>query len=345
MRARLLLIAVFLMMVKTAASSVLSAEGNRFTFTGPEHIVSFAEGKVSVQSRNLEVGEIDRLGLLRTLKSPYSSSFSLRPEIVPFSRSSGRSGVLLGTDSLSFGFSTGNRPLVFAYAGFEYFEGAVLYAFPGRNDGEGYLTERGAGTDVPMLYMAGRGGWKFFQILGVMSFSPEEGVELLGAAGIRHGKYSLDIIGGDTAVLYEGKNTQSWGLRLSIGETGFRSDISVVFGSPAIYSADFLPYKASVRSELELHGVRVYSSMEYSFSRKGRAHKRDCITVSWMGFEAGYDTSGGFLASYEHDIFKVGYENGRVYAEVELMFDTDDAELRLRLSSDGTIDTALSIGL
>ena len=117
MRARLLLIAVFLMMVKTAVSSVLSAEGNRFTFSGPDHIVSFAEGKVSVQSKNLEVGEIDRLGLLRTLKSPYSSSFSLRPEIVPFSRSSGRSGVLLGTDSLSFGFSIDERPLVFAYAG------------------------------------------------------------------------------------------------------------------------------------------------------------------------------------------------------------------------------------
>ena len=341
------LIAFLLLLFFSAPAFAGDAEAysGRFSLVGDEYAISYADGHISIDSMYLSAGEIGRFGLLRTISDPYSSAFSLKPETSVRYGYGRQSGVVAGTDALSAGFSLGGRPLAFAYSGSEYIEGALLFAFPGAESEGGYLINDLSSSGASMLYAGISGGWEFFRLTGIASFSPETGFTLFGAAGLYWERYSVYVIGGDTVPVHGERSPRTWGVRVTIGEPGFRSDISVAFGSHPVYSSDFLPVRASIRSELEMHGLRIYSSMEYSFSAKGRVHKRDRIAFHYMGFTLGYDTSSGAIASYSHDLFEVGYEDGKVYAEVELDLGRDGAEAEIRLSSDGSVDTALSIAL
>ena len=323
----------------------LSAYGSRFSFSGEEYAVSFSSGNISIRSKYFSTGEIGRFGLLRTISDPYSSVFSLRPEVSVHQRNVRQSGVAIGIDALTAGFSLDERPFVFAYSGNKYIEGALLFAFPGIADDESYLENGLSSSPFPILYAGIGGGWKFFRTVGIASFSPEMGVELFGAAGLYWGKYSVYILGGDTIPIYGRRDGRTWGLKVSIGEAGFRSDFSVVFGRAPVYSSDFLPVRASIRSELEIHGLMIYSSMEYSFSAKGKVHKRDRIIFRYQGFSIGYDTEGGAIISYEHDVLEIGYEDRKVYAEITIDLGSDMVAAEIRLSSDGSAETALSISL
>ena len=325
-------------------SAGLSVDSGQFAMSSEEYSVSFSNGRVSIDGKYFSAGDIGRFGLLRTVSDPYSSAFSLRPDASIHQNNGRQSGIIGGVDAFKVGFSLDGRPLAFAYAGSEYAEGAVVFAFPGYRAEESYLIPETLPADASVLYMAVSGGWKFFRAAGIASFSPEKGFELFGALGMYWGRYSLFVLGGDAIPLYERGSMRSWGLRFSIGESGFRSDFSLFFGTDPVFTSSFRPVKASIRSELEVHGIRVYSSMEYSFSPRGSVYKRDRIVFNFMGFSAGYDTSGGPVLAYSHDIFEIGYEDGAVYAEIRLPM-SGQREAELRLSSDGSVDIALSIAL
>ena len=331
------LLAILLSLLLSSGIPVLSAglsvDSGQFAMSSEEYSVSFSNGRVSIDGKYFSAGDIGRFGLLRTVSDPYSSAFSLRPDASIHQNNGRQSGIIGGVDAFKVGFSLDGRPLAFAYAGSEYAEGAVVFAFPGYR-----------AADASVLYMAVSGGWKFFRAAGIASFSPEKGFELFGALGMYWGRYSLFVLGGDAIPLYERGSMRSWGLRFSIGESGFRSDFSLFFGTDPVFTSSFRPVKASIRSELEVHGIRVYSSMEYSFSPRGSVYKRDRIVFNFMGFSAGYDTSGGPVLAYSHDIFEIGYEDGAVYAEIRLPM-SGQREAELRLSSDGSVDIALSIAL
>ena len=345
---RILLILVFTALFSCSAimAEEVSARHDGLTVSGDGCSVSFSSGRITIRSPYFKAGDIGRFGLLRTIADPYSSAFSLRPEISLHQRYSRQSGFAAGMDGFIAGASLSGRPLVFIQSGWkDYIEGALLFAFPGESGEHGYLADAAAPVDIPVLYASVRGGWRFFDIAGILSFSPDEGIELFGAAGLYWEKYSIYLMAGDTMPLYNERSARSWGIRVSIGETGFRSDIAFQFGAPPVYSADYLPFRASIRSELDIHGIRIYSSMEYSFSGKGNAHKRDRIIFSYEGFSIGYDTSSGPIASYKHRMFEIGYEDRSIYAEIEMDIGEEGRSIRLRLSSDGTVETALSISL
>ena len=345
---RILLILVFTALFSCSAIAVeeVSARHDGFAVSRDGYSVSFSSGRITVNSPYFNAGDIGRFGLLRTIADPYSSAFSLRPEISLHQRYSRQSGFAAGMDGFIAGASLSGRPLVFIQSGWkDYIEGALLFAFPGGSGEHGYLADAAAPVDIPVLYASVRGGWRFFDLAGILSFSPEEGIELFGAAGLYWGKYSIYLMAGDTMPLYNERSARAWGIRVSIGEAGVRSDIAFLVGTPPVYSADFLPLKASIRSELDIHGIRIYSSMEYSFSGKGNAHKRDKIILSYEGFSIGYDTSSGPVASYRHRMFEIGYEDRSLYAEIEMDIAGEGRSIRLRLSSDGTVETALSISL
>ena len=321
---RILLILVFTAFFSCSAimAEEVSARHDGLTVSRDGCSVSFSSGRITIRSPYFKAGDIGRFGLLRTIADPYSSAFSLRPEVSLHQRYSRQSGFAAGMDGFIAGASLSGRPLVFIQSGWkDYIEGALLFAFPGESGEHGYLADAAAPVDIPVLYASVRGGWRFFDIAGILSFSPDEGIELFGAAGLYWEKYSIYLMAGDTMPLYNERSARSWGIRV------------------------YLPFRASIRSELDIHGIRIYSSMEYSFSGKGNAHKRDRIIFSYEGFSIGYDTSSGPIASYKHRMFEIGYEDRSIYAEIEMDIGEEGRSIRLRLSSDGTVETALSISL
>ncbi len=324
-------------------SGSIAQDGRTSYIRTEDVIISISGAGLFLSSESIEAGQIDRFGLVRTLKDPYGSAFSLRPEASSYAFSSKRMGAVLKLGPLRAGASLNDRPMAFAYASLPYAEGAVLYAFPGRSS-DALLQSPMTGEDASVLYMATSGGYSIFKAMGILSYSDKEGLSLFGAAGVQWRKYSLFLLGGDAVTLYGDDEPDRWGIRGSFGEEGFRCEFSFISGEPPVFSNDFLSFRAYIRSELEIGGVRLYSSMRYSLSRRGRMTKSDCITVSYEGFRVGYSSSDGIIASFRHDLFEIGIEGRKLYVEITLEFRAE-ASFEMKLCSDGTMEAGISLVL
>ena len=339
-------IIVFLLLAAASPLAGISfARDGGSAYTGADGFrLSLSDGRLYLADEHIAFGQIDRFGLVRTLSDPYGSPPSLRPRASAFSRTGERSGFVLSLGPLSAGASLNGRPLLFASAEFSHFEAAVLLAFPGEDPGtivsDAYREETGR-----VLYAGISGGYGVFSAMGIFSFSDTKGIGLFGSAGVEYGGYSLYAMAGDPISLYGGRDTRLFGIRGSIGEEGFRSEFSVIFGGVPVFSDEFMPYQAVLRSELAVEGIRLESVMRYSFTRTGRTYKSDIITLSFDGLRIGYSSSGGLIASYSHGMFEIGIEDGRAYAEVQLDFGAEDADVMIRLHSDGEIETGVSLVL
>ena len=116
---RILLILVFTALFSCSAimAEEVSARHDGLTVSGDGCSVSFSSGRITIRSPYFKAGDIGRFGLLRTIADPYSSAFSLRPEISLHQRYSRQSGFAAGMDGFIAGASLSGRPLVFIQSG------------------------------------------------------------------------------------------------------------------------------------------------------------------------------------------------------------------------------------
>lgn len=306
--------------------------------------ISFSGHQLYMADEHIEFGQIDRAGLVRTIADPYSAPMTLRPQAKPYAYSGKHSGAVLKLGPLAAGTSLSDRPFAFAYSDFGYMEAAMLFAFSGSESdriiGDPFRNEEGN-----VLYAAVGGGYSIFSAMGIFSFSDTKGISLYGALGAEYEDYSIYVMAGDPISLYSGRDSRLFGIRGSIGEEGFRSEFELTYGAIPVFSNNFMPRTAELRTELWIGNARLYSAMRYSFTRTGRTYKSDYAAISFDGLRIGYSSSGGIVASYSHDLFEIGIENRSYYIEVKLGFIADNADITIRLTSDGHIRTAVSMVL
>ena len=110
---RILLILVFTALLSCSAimAEEVSARHDGLTVSGDGCSVSFSSGRITIRSPYFKAGDIGRFGLLRTIADPYSSAFSLRPEVSLHQRYSRQSGFAAGLDGFIAGASLSGRPL------------------------------------------------------------------------------------------------------------------------------------------------------------------------------------------------------------------------------------------
>ena len=306
--------------------------------------LSLPHPRLYLKAGPLTVGEIDRRGLLRTLSEPHGGHYGLRLEASPFRTDGRRSGAVLEAGPLSVGVSLGDRPLAAASLSYEHASAAMLYALPGSFD-ESVMGDRKDSEGQAVLYGGASGRWWIFSCLALFSFSPDLGFDGFISASVGYGRYSLSFSAGSLPVLYDDETRYMYSISGSIGEEGFRSEFSLKIGNKPVFSDEYLAYEAYIRSRLELYGIRVYSSMEYSFSKRGKSSKSDRITIEAYGFKLGYDSDYGLVAVYDSDIVEFGYDEGRLYAAIETDLLGERSRMRIRLSSDSSIDVSIALDL
>ncbi len=306
--------------------------------------LSLSRMKLYISVGDLTIGEIDRRGLLRTLSEPHEGRFDLVPKALPFSNSGTRYGALLRLGPLSL-FTTLNDRLLGGMAlNYEHFSFATLYAAAGYDEGP-FMEDRKDSENWDVLFTAFSFNYWIFSGMGIGTFSPELGFDGLLSLSVGYGKYSLTFTMGSPPVLYSDKERYMYSVSVTLGEAGFLSRITMKMGNTPIFSDDYRPYEAEIVSYLTLHGFRFYSSMEYSFSKKGNSRKSDRFTVEIHGVKIGYDSDYGLVAVYDAGKIEAGYDEGRFFAALTFEAFGEHSELKVRLSSDSLIDISLSLDL
>ena len=340
------LAALLMFFIPLLPLSALQMEGtpDARSVSGDSFSISFPSMRISLEAGPLSVGEIDRRGLVRTISDIHEGYSDLRLEAHPFHSDGRRYGAVLDLGPLSIGFSLNDRALAAASLSFEGFSVAVLHASEGGAE-ETFLEDRKDSVKESVLYGAASFSWRMLSGTGLFSFSPDLGFDGFASIALRHDDYSIVLSMGSPPVLYDDSTRFMYSLSGSIGEDGFRSEFSFRTGNAPVFTGDFLPYEADLRSRLSIHGVTVRSSMEFSFTKKGSSHKRDRFTVEAYGIRLGFDSGYGLIAVYDGGAVEFGYDEGRLYAELGLEMWGARSRVKVRLSSDSIMDVYLSLDL
>ena len=305
--------------------------------------LSLADPRLSIDSGPLAVGQIDRTGLVHTIAEPHGGVHGIELECMPFASEGRRTGARIRFGPLSAGFSLDGRPLAAASLSYERMSLAVLYAWKGSTDRP--LLRQWKDEEMETLYGAASLEAGPFRALGIISFSDHLGIDGFLSLSATWDGCSISVAAGALPPLYDDYSRFLYSVNGTIRRDSFLSEFELRIGETPVFSADYLPYEASIRSRLELHGVVISSSMDYSFSRRGRSRKRDRFTLRYGIVELGYDSLDGPVAIIRACGVEVGFDEGRAYAELERGFVTEHARLRLRLSSDSSIGVAISLDL
>ena len=184
-----------------------------------------------------------------------------------------------------------------------------------------------------------------FNALGIASFAEHLGFDGFLSLSAAWNGYSLSVAAGGPQLLYDDSQRFLYSVNGTIREEGFISEFELRIGEAPVFSEDYLPYEAELRSRLDIHGVIIYSAMEYSFSRRGRSHKRDRFTIRYDFIELGYDSDHGLIALFRYGGIEAGFDEGRGYVELERELETEHSRLLLRLSSDSSFSIAVALDL
>ena len=306
--------------------------------------ISLPYMRISLDAGPLTVGEIDRRGLFRTLSSLHDGRNELTLEASSFRSDGWRSGAVVEAGPLSIGASLNDRAAVAVSLSYDYMDIAVLYAFPGEDEGR-FMEDRKSGESQSVLYGGASFSWWIFSGAGIVSFSPDFGFDGFISLTAEYGKYSLSLAVGSPPVLYDDSPRFMYSASGSIGADGFLSEFSFRIGGDPVFSDEYRTYEADIKSKLELYGITIYSSMEYSFSRRGMSSKSDRFTVEAFGIRLGYDSDYGLVAVYDAGAVEFGYDEGSFFASLEFEAFGEHSRMRLRLSSDSAIDVSISLDL
>lgn len=311
---------------------------------GDVFAISLPQLRISLDAGPLAIGELDRRGLVRTLSELHDGPFDLTLRAVPFHKEGERSGAVVSVGPLSVGASLNDRALAAASLSYEHFSAAVLYAFPGAGD-DTFMEDRKDSEGQGVMFIGTSFSFSIFSAGGIASFSPHLGFDGFLTLSASYGRYSLSLSAGSPPVLYEDSPRYMYGISATLGEEGFLSELSLRIGNAPVFSNEYLEYDADIKSRLKLYDFTIYSSMEYSFSRRGNSSKADRFTVEAYGLKLGFDSEYGIVAVYDAGPVEFGYDEGHAYAVLETDILGEHSRLRLRLSSESIIDVSISLDL
>ncbi len=339
---KLALLALLLALVPgiPAASLSVSAGGGALVFQ--DALLSLPSARVYMDLGFLVFGEIGRKGLVKALDDPHSSYSGLRPEAVRPGRDGGKDGFVLSAGPVSAVFSTDGRPLAGFSWSSEYLELGMLYAAASGDDG-GFHDDRGRSTAYPVLYAALNARWNFLRLGGLASFSPEIGFRGVLSAGAEYEGYSLHISYGSLLALYDSSPSDTSGIRGSFGRGPFSFTFSLSYGSPPVFSEDYLSRRAYASSVLSIGDVRVEAETETSFTQSGTRRHDEIFTVEWKFIETGYDTGDGFFIILDFDYLAAGYRGGTPFVSFSHEAGTEHFRWHFSVSTDDGVSLALRI--
>lgn len=305
--------------------------------------LSLTDGNLFMDLGPMRVGQIDRSGLVRTIAEPHGVGRGIELECLPFTADGHRSGAVLALGPLSVGIALDDRPLAAASLSYDSFSLALLYAgdsMQGRP-----LMHQWRLEERETLYWAASVDLGFLRALGIASFSRYLGLDGFLSLSAEWNGYSVSIAAGGPPLLYDDYDRFLYSVSGMIKKDCFMSEFELRIGEAPVFSEDYLPYEAELRSILDIHGVIIYSAMEYSFSRRGRSRKRDRFTIRHGFLELGYDSDHGLVALFRYGGIEAGFDEGRGYVELERELDTEHSRLLLRLSSDRSVAVAIALDL
>lgn len=309
----------------------LRSDGSGGSISDEEFAISLYDGSLYLSAGGFSYGAASRSGLLRTLSSPYSSSWDLEPRMRPHTSSSTASGFMFKAGPFTAGATTNERAAVFSSLKYRYAEGAMLFAFAEGDDGSLQKTT-GTGTEFSTLYLALKGGISHFTLFTIMSFAPEMGFLSMAGAKLEAGDYSISFTYGDILDLYEDDDSYTWGVTLTLGDDGFFASFSYAEGLSPVYSDDSLPRRASSDISLAVNGVELYSSMVYSRSRTGNVSKSDQFALRLEDLTMGWDTDDGLFWEWTCGKISVGFADSSPYLKISIALGEPEARVRLKLA-------------
>ena len=310
---------------------------------GDSFRVSLTDGNLFMDIGPLRVGQIDRSGLVRTIAEPHGGRHGLELECLPFRSDGRRSGAVLDLGPLSVGMALDDRALFAASLSYDSFSIAMRYAGDVTSDRP--LIHQWRQEERETLYWAASVEVGAFNALGIASFAEHLGFDGFLSLSAAWNGYSLSVAAGGPQLLYDDSQRFLYSVNGTIREEGFIYEFELRIGEAPVFSEDYLPYEAELRSRLDIHGVIIYSAMEYSFSRRGRSHKRDRFTIRYDFIELGYDSDHGLIALFRYGGIEAGFDEGRGYVELERELETEHSRLLLRLSSDSSFSIAVALDL
>ena len=306
--------------------------------------ISLTRMRVYLDLGVFSAGELDRTGLVRTLSHPHEKQQSLTLECTPFRSDGDHAGAAVALGPFRAGISLNGRPAAAVSLSYENFSAAVLYA--GKGGAENDLVPVWAESlSFPVLYGAVSARLGAFSLLFAGSAADDLGMEGFVSLSAGTDSAAVTVSAGRLFPLYSDSDDYLYSVHGMLKRKQFSTEFSFRIGSAPVFSDDYLPYEAEIRSSLELSSITVHSSMEYSFSRTGRSLKKDRFTISHDLFELGYDSSCGVVAVFRAGPVEAGYDEGRFFVALEKRAVTEHASILLRLSSDSLISVSAAVDL
>ena len=321
-------------LVSSSGGGVISAENSS---------LNLSSGRAYINLGFLTFGDIGRTGLLDAFDNPHSSFSGLSPRAIkPGSNKEGRDGFVLSFEDFSFIYSTDERALSGIFIDGGIIEAALLAA-SGNGEAKGFHEDPGMSTAYDTVYGGLDLSWGYLNVIGLISYADEIGFRGVLKGGFNKDDYSLYASYGSLIALSEDSEEGTFGLSGSFGQNGFHFEFSVLYGTPPVFSEDYLRKEVHVSSELNLGAVSLAAESESVFTKNGKRRHRECFTLSWSFLDIGYDTEEGIILSFDFGHFSFGYKDGLPYLAMLYEGEGDIFSFIAEYSTDDGLDLAIRV--
>ncbi len=323
----------------TLNASYLKVNKSGFQFEFNGYLLEMHNYRFSINGPVFSYGQIDRSGLIKTLKDPYSSK-SLLPKAMSWNKNGEYSGSVLNYRNASIAFGFGKRPFAsITIDGGDFFL-MGLFAFK-NNSGffmQESISEKG---ESRVFYLGASYKNPYFDGLFLFSLLSSGRMDFFFNAKFSIWKLEAELSYGNIASIYKRDKRYNFASRIKLFVDSAYLELSMKFGEMPIYSYEHMLFDLEVKGAFEIEDASFSLSMMKRIDKMGRRDSDYKVSFEYLGFNMGYKGKKGIFYSIPFKEMTLVFENGVYKAAFRLPIKSENAHIEVSFSSAMAIDVEL----